>query len=110
MDVFIRRQYFEIVVKSLNYCVKEKGMLIYSWCIMPSHLHLVFQSSNDTPQRLLQDFKKHTTKQLIHAIKYNSQESRREWLLCRFEKAGKKQAAHISFGNTTIIQLSSGVM
>ena len=89
-DVFVRRLYADIVVESLNYCVREKGMQVYSWCIMPSHLHLVFRSDNQEPQRLLQDFKRYTAKQIIQAIKDNVQESRREWLIWMMERAGRK--------------------
>ncbi len=38
---------------------------------------------------LLRDFKKHTSKKVIEAIENNPQESRKEWLLWMFEKAGK---------------------
>lgn len=37
VDVFVRRLYFDCIVQNLNYCVQNKGMEIYAWCIMPSH-------------------------------------------------------------------------
>jgi REP element-mobilizing transposase RayT len=40
---------------------------------------------------LLRDFKKHTSKKILEAIENNPQESRKEWLLWMFERAGKKQ-------------------
>ena len=62
------------------------------WNFMPSHIHLIFRSSNDLPSELLRDFKKHTAKKVLEAIKINPQESRKEWLLCMFERAGKKSS------------------
>lgn len=59
---------------------------------MPSHIHLIFRSSNDKPSELLRDFKKHTAKKELEAIKNNPQESRKEWLLWMFERAGKKSS------------------
>ena len=40
----------------------------------------------------MRDFKKHTSKKIIGAIENNPQESRKEWLLWMFEKAGKLNA------------------
>src|SRR5476651_319883 len=64
-------------------------MEIYAWCIMPSHVHLVFRSTIQKPEELIRDFKSLTSKYLIALIKDNNQESRREWLLNSFKKAGQ---------------------
>ena len=65
-------------------------MEIYGYCIMPSHVHLIFRSSNDDPSGLIRDFKGFTSKEVMKLIEENSQESRKEWLLWMFERAGKK--------------------
>jgi len=88
VDVFVRRLYFDCIVESLNHCVDEKGMEIYAWCIMPSHVHLVFRSATDKPEDLIGGFKSYTSRKLIKLIEENQQESRREWLLNSFKKAG----------------------
>lgn len=36
LDVFIRREYKDIIVDSLNYCIKDKGLVVYAWCLMTS--------------------------------------------------------------------------
>jgi putative transposase len=41
LDVFIRLEYKYVIVDSLNYCVDKKGLNIYAWCLMTSHMHLV---------------------------------------------------------------------
>jgi len=87
IDVFTRRLYFDCIVENLNHCVDNKGMEIYAWCIMPSHIHLVFRSTVQRPEELIRDFKSYTSKQLIALIANNAQESRREWLLNSFKKA-----------------------
>ncbi|QQL51000.1 REP-associated tyrosine transposase [Mucilaginibacter ginkgonis] len=88
VDVFVRRLYFDCLVDDLNYCVKEKGMEIYAWCIMPSHVHLVFRSVKVKPDEMIGGFKSVTARKLIALIAGNIQESRREWLLKSFAKAG----------------------
>jgi len=92
IDVFIREQYLTILAQSVDYCRKHKGMEVYAYCFMPSHVHLVFRSTNDDPSGLIRDFKSYTSKKLIKAIEENPQESRKEWLLWMFEKAGKKNS------------------
>lgn len=91
IDVFTRQIYFDVLEQSIQYCRKEKGMELYAYCFMPNHIHFIFRDSNENPTGLLKDFKKHTAKQIIIAIEENLQESRKEWLLWMFERAGKKK-------------------
>ncbi|WP_320111460.1 REP-associated tyrosine transposase [Draconibacterium orientale] len=93
LDVFIRNEYKKIVVDSLRYCQKEKAMEIFAWCIMSSHIHLVFRSSGEQkPELLLGDFKRFTSKAIVQAITDNPQESRKKLLLQHFQKAGSKSS------------------
>ncbi len=43
-DVFTRRDYTNIIIESLQFCQKEKGLKIYAWVIMSNHIHLIIQS------------------------------------------------------------------
>lgn len=43
LDVFIRNGYKEILSESLKFCQKNKGLEIHAWCVMSSHVHLVFR-------------------------------------------------------------------
>ena len=92
IDVFTRQEYFKVLSDSIDYCRSEKGMELFAYCFMPSHLHFIFRSSNEQPSELLRDFKRHTSKKVIEVIESNPQESRKEWLLWMFERAGKKNA------------------
>jgi len=89
VDVFTRLRYKNIIAESLTYCRKNKGLRLYAWCLMTNHLHLV--CSVEQPLRMsdfLRDYKKFTAKAILDAIQ-NDTESRREWMLYRFEFAGK---------------------
>lgn len=66
IDVFVRELYSDKIIESLKFCQKEKGMEIYAWCIMPSHIHLVFKAKNNNPSDLIRDLKRHTSKD--HAV------------------------------------------
>ncbi len=87
LDVFTRQVYLDVLANSVSYCRAEKGMELYAYCFMPSHVHFVFRSTNEQPAELLRDFKRYTSRKVIEAIETNPQESRKEWLLWMFAKA-----------------------
>ena len=92
IDVFIRQQYFELICDSLEYCIKNKGMVVYAYCIMPSHIHMIFSDNNANPSKLLGEFKTFTSKNMRKEIENNIYESRREWILLMMKKAGTKNS------------------
>ena len=92
IDVFTRDAYFWSIIESLDYCRKNKGMEIYGYCIMSNHVHLIFRSSFNNPSGLIRDFKGFTSRKLLKLIEDNPQESRKEWMLWMFEKAGKQNS------------------
>ena len=92
IDVFIRPEYNEIIVESLTYCKNNIGLELYCWCIMSSHVHLIFSAKDNNPEIILGRFKEYTAKQLVKAIHDNQQESRKEWLLWMFKRAASKSS------------------
>lgn len=92
IDVFTREAYFNTIIESLDFCRKNKGMEIYGYCIMPSHIHLIFRSSLGDPSGLIRDFKGFTSRKMLKLIEENQQESRKDWMLWMFERAGKKNS------------------
>jgi putative transposase len=89
VDLFIRDSYKQLIADNLNYCIDNKGLEIFAYVIMPSHLHMIASSKNDDLSKVIGDFKKFTCRELIKEIK-SSQESRRDWMLPIFQKAGEK--------------------
>ena len=89
IDVFTRQIYFDVIAKSIEYCRAYKGLELYAYCIMPSHVHFIFRSAFEDPSGLLRDFKGYTARRIIAAILENPKESRQEWLLELFKEAGK---------------------
>jgi REP element-mobilizing transposase RayT len=90
VDVFTRRQYKDILIESLNFCQKEKGLELYGYVIMTNHVHLIAKAKEDIGlSAIIRDFKKYTSKQVLKAIEENPQESRKEWMLRIFKKAGE---------------------
>ena len=90
IDLFTRKELSEEILTSLKYCQQHKGLRIYAWCIMPSHIHLVVsvKHSVNTISDVMRDFKKFTSKKIVELITQIA-ESRRDWLLSHFEYAGR---------------------
>ena len=66
--------------------------LIYSWFCIWKIWHLIFRSALGDPSGLMRDSKGVTSRKIIKTIQDNQQESRREWMLWVFERAGKKNS------------------
>ena len=97
IDIFSRKIYKEILVESLQYCIENKGLIVYSYVIMTNHIHLVCAAkSSFALSDIIRDFKKFTSKRIIKEILTNQIESRQEWMLKLF-----KYYAKFNKNNTT---------
>ncbi|GAB3903319.1 REP-associated tyrosine transposase [Mucilaginibacter boryungensis] len=85
IDVFIRSEYNDEIIKNLEYCRKAKGLKIYAYCIMSSHIHMIIANDEGRLADILRDFKSYSAKRMLEMITNNPQESRKEWLLYMFE-------------------------
>ena len=90
IDALTRPHYKNIIVESLQYCIDNKGMEIYAWCIMSNHVHLIIGSTITPLQDIMRDHKRFTSRKCIKAIEENPSESRKEWMLPLFREAGKE--------------------
>jgi REP element-mobilizing transposase RayT len=97
VDVFTRKDYRDIILESIRFCQKEKGLLLHSWCIMSNHLHLIVSAKDSNLSDILRDFKKFTSKQIITAIENNPGESRKEWMLNIFRQQGSKNSRNSEY-------------
>ena len=97
VDVFTREDYRQIFLKNLQYCQEHKELQLHAWCLMSNHAHLIVSAANMDTSSILRDFKKFTAKAIIKAIATNPQESRREWMLAIFKRAGKKNSRNTHY-------------
>jgi putative transposase len=97
IDVFIRNEYRDIILNSLKICQSKKGLEIYGWCIMSSHMHMIIGTHGEKMEDIIRDFKTFTSRSLKEAIKNHPQESRKEWMLWMMEKAGKANSNNKNF-------------
>jgi putative transposase len=94
VDVFIRKSYKDIIIDSLKHCQKEKGLRVYAYVIMSSHIHMIVEATKPdiTLSDILRDFKKFTAKKILNEIEHSGIESRKEWMLFRFAYRGSEEA------------------
>lgn len=97
IDIFIREEYKESIVESWKYCQQKKGLEIYGWCIMTSHVHIIIGSKTNKLEEIVRDMKRHTSIVLRKLISNNPKESRREWIMLMMEKVGKKNGNNLGW-------------
>ena len=98
IDVFTRDIYREIIFDCLKYCQREKGLEIFAYCLMTNHLHLLIRAKEGFHlSDILRDFKSFTSRHIRKALEENDRESRKEWMLWMFKRAGFKNERNKDF-------------
>jgi REP element-mobilizing transposase RayT len=89
--IFSQKEYRDIIVDCLDYCIDHKGLVVYAWVIMSNHIHLVITTKSDhgNISEIIRDLKKHTSKEITKEIQAIP-ESRKEWLLNAMRKEAKR--------------------
>ena len=62
IDLFIRNEYKQIMLNSWQYCINNKGMELYGWVIMTSHIHMIIGSHGEYLKKIMQEMKQHTSR------------------------------------------------
>jgi putative transposase len=47
IDLFIRQEYKNIVLESWKFCINNKGMELYGWCMTSSHIHMIIGTNKE---------------------------------------------------------------
>ena len=56
IDVFIRREYRDVLLDSLRLCQASKKLRLHGWCVMSSRVHLLAPSGSCDLSGTLRDF------------------------------------------------------
>jgi putative transposase len=84
LDFFIREEYRNAFVKSIQYCQQHKGLEVYGYCIMTSHVHIILRAGEKTMlEDIIRDLKSHTSRCFHDMLtdERNNYESRKKWML-----------------------------
>ena len=96
VDIFTRNIYQEIIMDSLKFCIKHRGLLVWSYVIMSNHIHVIFSSKVGQLSNTIRDFKKFTSHSILKTIQ-TPKESRRYWMLKQFAVAAKRHKRNQNF-------------
>ncbi|HZV70896.1 MAG TPA: transposase [Saprospiraceae bacterium] len=88
VDVFTRKVYRDIILDCFSYCRANKGLQVWAYVIMTNHIHCILSAKNNNLSDVLRDFKRHTASTMLKTIQ-TPQESRRDWMIKRFEFAAR---------------------
>ena len=88
VDIFTRKIYRDIILDSFAFCRKEKGLQLWGYVIMTNHVHCIMRAKEGNLPDLIHDFKRFTASKIIKTINQVA-ESRRDWMIKRFEFAAK---------------------
>ncbi len=97
VDIFSRKIYRDMIIDNLDYCIKNKGLILYSYVIMTNHMHIVARTKEGFKLwETIRDFKKFTSKE-VKKLLNEPFESRREWMKMLFERAGKLNSNNVDY-------------
>ena len=65
IDVFIRKLYCNELINNIIYCQRNKGLEIFAYVIMSSHIHMIVRRKEGGLSDLFRDFKSYTAKMII---------------------------------------------
>lgn len=80
VNLFGAEKYRNIVLDGLKFCQENKGLRIYAWVIMPSHIHLVADSTIGALSKTIGEFKRHTSKHIYLALQQEDEFDPSEFL------------------------------
>lgn len=84
--VFTSIPYFEAVIESLRFCIKNKGLHLHGFVIMPNHAHYIMSADDGKNlSDVMRDFGTHTSREITGILR----EERREEILQRFRDAAQ---------------------
>lgn len=99
IDVFIRDEYREVLIKSIKYCQQNKGLEVYAYCVMTSHIHLIIGTNGPYPlEGIIRDLKSFTSRHIRKVLENSNQvHESRSWILKRMYYVGKYNSSNKDF-------------
>jgi len=89
LKVLENDEYKLIIVDSIHFCQMNKGLVVYGYCIMPNHVHMIIQGvDNYSVSEILRDLKRFTSRAIVKKLEEEKPEGYL-LILNQFLEAGK---------------------
>ena len=81
--------YKQLIIDSIKYYQINRGLVVYAFCIMPNHVHMIVQATGkNNISEILRDLKKITSRQIVKKLEDQKKEGYKE-VLKKFSAAGE---------------------
>lgn len=115
IDIFTRDEYRQVIIDSLKYCQKHKGLQIHAWVMMTNHIHLIIGTDGTKNlEDIMRDLKSHTSRTIREVLEQHPAESRKQWMKWMFTSAGNNKSNNYDWQfwqqHNHPIELSTGDM
>jgi REP element-mobilizing transposase RayT len=74
IPVFSRDDYCRVLIDSLNYCIKSKGLLVHGYVLMSNHFHAILSQVNGRLPEAMRDLKRHTSVTVMKKLEADGRE------------------------------------
>ena len=96
LPIFEHEPIRAIIIDSLNFLIKNRSLIIYGYCIMNNHLHMIANSEKPfLLSDVMRDFKKFTSRNIALELEKNLDEKHKEYLSV-FKTAGMNHCKPIN--------------
>ena len=93
IDVFTRQQYRDVFLDKVRQSQKEQGLRVHCWVLMSNHFHGILSVHEGFElSHTLGELKRKSSMEITQAIEKNDSESRQQWMLELFERAGNSNS------------------
>ncbi len=89
LPLFENVRFKQIICDSLNFCVDQKGLIIYAYVIMVTHMHLFATSKQNNLSGFVRDFKKFTSKECTDLLGLDNDAKSKAYLKTFSDAANK---------------------
>jgi len=70
IDIFTKREYFDVLINCLKFCQESLGLFLYEYVIMTNHIHLIGAVKKGFElSKIISSFKSFSSKEIIKLLK-----------------------------------------
>jgi REP element-mobilizing transposase RayT len=98
VDVFTRQIYRDEIIDNFQFYRKQQGLQVHAYVIMSNHIHAILSATQGKIDlsTLINRFKSYTSRS-IEKLLQEEPESRREWMIERFQLAASQHQRNAKF-------------
>jgi len=97
LTIFQDASILQIIVDALNYAIQEKKLIVYGYCIMPNHLHIIANTEDPIFLKdVMRNFKRFTSRKITAAFIEKSDDWS-QYCISYFKVCGKFHRKNIEY-------------